>query len=59
MEAVLFLKDLDRRIKDATDDCNSYQYLLQGISVLIQRGNINAVSMLGTSRVQSDAFDFP
>ena len=57
MEAVLFLKDLDRRIKDATGDCNSYQYLLQGISVLIQRGN--AVSMLGTSKVQSDAFDFP
>ena len=45
-ESLQFLKDLGRRIHQATDDPKSYIYLLRRLSISIQRGN--SASVLGT-----------
>ena len=42
-----FLKDLGRHITWATGDVRSHSYLIQRVSVAIQRGN--AASVAGTS----------
>ena len=42
-----FLKDLGRRITLATGEARSYSYLIQRVSVAIQRGN--AASVAGTT----------
>ena len=41
-----FLKDLGNRLRQATGDESSYTYLIQRLSVSVQRGN--AASVLGT-----------
>ena len=41
-----FLKDLGHRLHQTTGDSQSYQFLLQRLSVAIQRGN--STSVLGT-----------
>ena len=41
-----FLKDLSRRIKQRTGEVKARSYLLQRLSVAVQRGN--ATSVLGT-----------
>ena len=46
-----FLRDLGRRVKTATLEDNAYQYLVQRISVAVQRGN--AASVLGSLGDQS------
>ena len=46
-----FLRDLGRRVKKATLEDNAYQYLVQRISVAVQRGN--AASFLGSLGDQS------
>ena len=45
-QSLSFIKDLGRRLKYATDEPKSQQYLLQRLSVAIQRGN--AASVLGS-----------
>jgi hypothetical protein len=45
-----FVKDLGQRIQCATGERRATSFLMQAISVAIQRGN--AVSMLGTVRQQ-------
>ena len=47
-----FLKDLGRRITRATGEERSHSYLIQRISVAIQRGN--AASVMGTIRQPVD-----
>ena len=42
-----FLRDLGNRIRQATGEESSFMYLLQRLSVAVQRGN--AASVLGTS----------
>ena len=46
LQSLKFIEDLGRHLKTATDEANSKQYLLQRISVAIQRGN--TASVLGT-----------
>ena len=46
-----FLQDLGRRIRGVTLEDNAYQYLVQRISVTVQRGN--AASVLGSLGDQS------
>ena len=46
VEALAFLKDLGRRIAAATGEPRSFQFLLQRLSVAVQRGN--AASIVGT-----------
>ena len=41
-----FLKDLGNRLRQATSDESSYTYLIQRLSVSVQRGN--TASVLGT-----------
>ena len=48
-----FLKDLGFRLKQVTGDDNSYTYLVQRLSVVIQRGN--TASVLGSASA-SDIF---
>ena len=43
-----FIQGLGHRLKTAAEDRNSAQYLLQRISIEVQRGN--ACSILGTTR---------
>ena len=45
-EGSIFFKDLGRRITDETQEQQSHQFLLQKVSITVQRGN--AVSVLGT-----------
>ena len=45
-ETLSFLKDLGHRLHKTTGDSQSYQFLLQRLSVAIQRGN--STSVLGT-----------
>ena len=45
-ETLSFLKDLGHRLHQTTGDSQSYQFLLQHLSVAIQRGN--STSVLGT-----------
>ena len=52
-EAQMFFREFGRRIKDESGEPQAYQYLLQGISVAVQRGN--AAAALGTS--SPDSFD--
>jgi hypothetical protein len=46
-EASNFFRDLGRRIADVSREPRSYQFLMQRISVTIQRGN--AACILGTA----------
>ena len=41
-----FLKDLGSRLRQATGDKNSYTYIIQQLSVSVQKGN--TASVLGT-----------
>ena len=52
-EAQMFFRELGRRIKDESGEPQAHQYLLQRISVAVQRGNAAAVP--GTS--SPDNFD--
>ena len=38
-ETLKFLKELGHRLKQASGECNAYSYLLQRLSVAVQRGN--------------------
>ena len=42
-KSMVFLRDLGRRIREVTDEPRSTDYLLQRISVAVQRGNSIAV----------------
>ena len=53
-QSLKFIEDLGRRLKTATDEANSKQYLLQRISVAIQKGN--TASVLGTLGQQEGLF---
>ena len=53
-EAQMFFRKLGRRIRDESGEPLAYQYLLQRISVAVQRGN--AAAVLGTS--SPTEFDF-
>ena len=52
-EAQTFFRELGRRIKVVSGEPQAHQYLLQRISVAVQRGN--AAAVLGTS--SPDDFD--
>ena len=54
-QSLSFVKDLGHRLKFATDDPNSLQYLIQRLSVAVQRGN--AASVLG-SLDRQDGLEF-
>ena len=43
-ETLKFLKELGHRLKQASGECNAYSYLLQRLSVAVQRGNAASVS---------------
>ena len=43
-QALSFFKDLGRRLRNASGDPLSYTYLVQWISVAIQRGNAMAIT---------------
>ena len=45
-EALAFFRDLGKRIADVTDEPRSFQFLMQRVSVAIQRGN--AACIVGT-----------
>ena len=45
-QSLAFIKELGRRLMYVTEDPNSLQYLLQRLSVAVQRGN--AASVLGS-----------
>ena len=45
-EGSIFFKDLGRRIADVTQEQQSHQFLLQRVSITVQRGNV--ASILGT-----------
>ena len=45
-EGSIFFKDLGRHIADVTQEQQSLQFLLQRVSIAVQRGN--AASVLGT-----------
>ena len=47
-----FLRDLGNRLRQATGEESSFAYLLQRLSVAVQRGN--AASVLGTSSLSID-----
>ena len=49
-EARHFVKEVARRVKSVTDDPLAHQYLLQRISVAVQRGN--AAALLGCMGVR-------
>ena len=51
-----FLRDLARKVMEATGEPSSHQYLLQRLSVAIQRGNSAAIQ--GTA-LGSPTMDFP
>ena len=54
-----FLKDLGRKIKLRTGEEKAYQYLLQQLSIVVQRGNCVSVKVLledWQSRVLCDFF---
>ncbi len=53
-EAQMLFRELGRRIKDESGEPLAYQYLLQRISVVVQRGN--TATVLGTS--SPTEFDF-
>ena len=53
-EALSLLSDIGRLIQAETGEPKSYQFLLQGITVAVQRGN--AASIRGTARVVDDVF---
>ena len=53
-EALSLLEDIGRRIRAGTGEPRSLQFLLQGVSVAIQRGN--AASVLGTAHVIDNVF---
>ena len=53
-EALSLLEDIGRRIRAETGEPRSFQFLLQGVSVAIQRGN--AASVLGTAHVIDNVF---
>ena len=46
-EATAFLKDLGRRIAATTKEHRSFEFLMQRVSVVVQRGN--AACVLGTT----------
>ena len=48
-QSLAFLKDLGRRMRQVTGEERSLSYLLQRVSVAVQRGN--AASVLGTTRL--------
>ena len=50
-----FIRELGRRLKSATEELKSYQYLTQRLSVAVQRGN--AAAVLGTMGNQSGGLD--
>ena len=45
-ETLKFLKELGHRLKQTSGECNAYSYLLQRLSVAVQRGN--ATSVMGS-----------
>ena len=45
-ETLSFLKDLGHHLQQTTGDSQSYQFLLQHLSIAIQRGN--SILILGT-----------
>ena len=47
LEALRFFRELGCQVKRATSEDNAHQYLVQKISVAVQRGN--AASVLGSS----------
>ena len=47
-EALSLLEEISRRIQAETEEPQSYQFLLQGVLVAIQRGNVTLV--LGTAQ---------
>ena len=49
-----FLRELDYRLRQATGEVKASMYLLQRLSVAIQRGN--SASVLGTIRKTSPSF---
>ena len=53
-EVQMFFWEFGRRIRDESGETLAYQYLLQRISVAVQRGN--AAAVLGTS--SPTEFDF-
>ena len=55
-ESESFLRDLARKVMEATGEPSSHQYLLQRLSVAIQRGNSAAIQ--GTA-LGSPTMDFP
>ena len=52
VRSMLFLKDLSHRIRQRTGEVRAHAYLLQSLSVAIQRGN--AISILGSISADSD-----
>ena len=53
-DSLSFLRELERRLKMANGESNSYAYLLQQLSVAIQAGN--AASVLGSIPSPIDEF---
>ena len=53
-EAISFNKELGRRIRAETGEPRSLQFLMQGIAVVVQRGNAAAVR--GTSPLLDNVF---
>ena len=53
--SLAFLAELGRRIKSATGEPRSFAYLLQRLSIAVQRGN--AISILGTASKDQSLFD--
>ena len=53
-EAASFFGELGRRIRAETGDPRSLQFLLQGISVAVQRSN--AVAVLGTAPATDNVY---
>ena len=51
-EAHHFLKDFGRRLREAAGEQRSFQFLLQRVSVAVQRGNATAV--LGSMKGSTD-----
>ena len=53
-EALSLLEDIGRQIRAETGEPRFFQFLLQGVSVAIQRGN--AASVLGTAHLIDNVF---
>ena len=51
-----FLKELGHRLRQVSDEANSYAYLTRRLSVAFQQGN--AASVLGMMKVDSDDEEF-